>query len=78
MDRDVLRSNGRVLQFQGVGLNVGNFMADFRSSRTDLRTGSGPCMLLLYVITWCLNNMQIVCCWCNALGNSKMDSWIVY
>ena len=39
---------------------------------------SGPYMLLLYVIAWCLNNMQIVCCWCNALGSSKMDCRIVY
>ena len=42
-------------------MNVGNFGTYFESSRTDLQTRNGPCMLLLYVIAWCLNNMQIVC-----------------
>ena len=53
--------SGRLISPKTLGLNVGNFGNDFRSSRTDLWTGNGPCMLLLYVISWCLNNMQIVC-----------------
>ena len=70
--------SGRLISLKTLGLNVENFGTDFGSSRTDLRTRNGPCILLLYVIAWCLNNMQIVCCWCDALGSSKMDCWIVY
>ena len=70
--------SGRLISPKTLGLNVGNFGTDFGSSRTDLRTGNGPRMLLLYVIAWCLNNIQIVCCWCDALGSSKMDCRIVY
>ena len=70
--------SGRLISPKTLGVNVGNFGTDFGSSRTDLRTGNGPCMLLLYVIVWCLNNMKIVCCWCDALSSSKMDCWIVY
>ena len=51
----------RLISPKTLGLNVGNFGIDFGSSRIDLQTGNGPCMLLLYVIAWCLNNMQIVC-----------------
>ena len=54
--------SGRLISPKTLGLNVGIFGTDFGSSWTDLRTGNGPCMLLLYVIAWCLNNMQIVCC----------------
>ena len=53
--------SGRWISPKTLGLNVGNFGTDFGSSRTDLRIRNGPCMLLLYVIAWCLNNMQIVC-----------------
>ena len=70
--------SGRLISPKTVGLNVGNFGTDFESSRADLRTGNGPCMLLSYVIAWCMNNMQIVCCWCDALSSSKMDYRIVY
>ena len=32
----------------------------------------------LIVCVACFNNMKIVCCWCDALGSSKMDCWFVY
>ena len=53
--------SGRLIRPNTLGLNVRNFGTDFRSSQTDLRTENGSCMLLLYVIAWCLNNMKIVC-----------------
>ena len=52
--------SGRLISPKTLRLNVGNFGTDFGSSRTDLRTGNGPCMLLLYVIAWCSNNMLCV------------------
>ena len=55
---------------QNLGLNTGNFGTDFGLSQTDLWTGNGPCMLLLYVISCGLNNMQIACCWGDALDSS--------
>ena len=66
--------SGRLISPKTLGLNVGNFGTNFGSSRT----GNGPCMLLLYGIVWCLNNMKIVFYWCDALGSSKMDCRIVY
>ena len=42
--------SGRLISPKTLGLNIGNFGTDFESSRTDLRTGNGPCMLLLYVM----------------------------
>ena len=53
--------SGLLINLKTLGLNVGNFGTDFGSSRTDLQTGNGPYMLQLYVIAWCLNNMEIVC-----------------
>ena len=42
-----------------------------------------PCWMgqdgnLVVCIVACLSNMKIVCCWCDALGSSKMDCWFVY
>ena len=42
--------SGHLISPKTLGLNVGNFGTDFRSSRIDLRTGNGPCMPSLYVI----------------------------
>ena len=53
--------SGRLIKPKTLGLNVENFGIDFGLSWIDLRTGNGPCMLLLYVIAWCLNDMKIVC-----------------
>ena len=53
--------SGRLISPKTLGLNIGSFGTDFGSSRTDLQIGNGPCMLLLYVIAWCLYNMQFVC-----------------
>ena len=53
--------SGRLISPKTLGLNVGNFGTDFGLFQTDLRTRNDPCMLLLYVIAWCLNNMQMVC-----------------
>ena len=51
--------SGRLISPKTLGLNVENFGTDFGLSRTNLRTGNGPCMLMLYVIAWSFNNMQI-------------------
>ena len=53
--------SGRLISPKTLGLTAGNFGTNFGSSRTDLQTGNGPCILVLYVIAWCLNNMQMVC-----------------
>ena len=53
--------SGHLISPKTLGLNVGSFRTDFGSSWTDLPTVNGPCMLLLYVIALCLNNMQIGC-----------------
>ena len=52
--------SGRLIIPKTLGLNNGNFGTDFESSRTDLWTGNGPYMLLLYVSAWCLNNRLCV------------------
>ena len=35
-------------------------------------------MVTLLFVVACFNNMTIVCCWCDVLGRSKMDSRFMY
>ena len=67
MVRDVQGSEWPFIWFQNLGLSDEIHRVVLDSPETDRG---------LYVLLLCLNNM--LCCWCDSLGSSKMNCRIVY
>ena len=72
MDGDILRPGWLCFQFQRLGLSEEIPIVVLDRPKTD----RGLCCLCVDMLLLCLNNM--LCCWRNALGNSKMDCQFVY